>query len=330
VAIKHYHCDNGRFADNAFKQACKQGIQQLTFCGVNAHFQNGIAERAIRDLSESARKQLLHACQRWPVAVHTALWPYALCNAALMHNNLPMIEDGTSRLELFSSVQVGAKMAHNHTFACPVFTLQNQLAAGNSIPKWSPWACLGLNLGQSPMHARNVYLVLNLSTGLVSPQYHCHFNDFFETTKYGTADVVVSSTWQQLAGFDRATDVGSQTQASTLHSCAQRKTPSDVYGPSEELNNSAEHLEFTNKFHNDIAGKTTRVTTPQNEPPRSQVSQGSEGAAHKNSVNTSAGVSRGGRVHTMSRKIADSVSQREFFGNSQMHYMASQAALKGT
>jgi hypothetical protein len=115
MAIKHYHCDNGRFADNAFKQACEQGNQRLAFCGVNSHFQNGIAKRAIRDLSESARKQLQHARQRWPVAVHTALWLYVLRNAALMHNNLPTLEDGTSRLELFSSIRVGAKMAHNHT-----------------------------------------------------------------------------------------------------------------------------------------------------------------------------------------------------------------------
>jgi hypothetical protein len=27
VAIKHYHCDNGRFADNAFWQACQQSRQ---------------------------------------------------------------------------------------------------------------------------------------------------------------------------------------------------------------------------------------------------------------------------------------------------------------
>jgi hypothetical protein len=66
VRIQHYHCDNGRFYDNAFKQACHDARQQLTFCGVNAHFQNGIAERSIRDLSESARKQLLHAHARWP------------------------------------------------------------------------------------------------------------------------------------------------------------------------------------------------------------------------------------------------------------------------
>jgi hypothetical protein len=62
VSIKHYHCNNGQFADNVFKQSCKSNRQRLTFCGVNAHFQNGIAERAIWDLSDSARKQLLHTC----------------------------------------------------------------------------------------------------------------------------------------------------------------------------------------------------------------------------------------------------------------------------
>ncbi len=61
IRILHYHCNNGQFADNAFKQACHDARQRLTFCGVNAHFQNGIAERSIRDLSKSAQKQLLHA-----------------------------------------------------------------------------------------------------------------------------------------------------------------------------------------------------------------------------------------------------------------------------
>jgi hypothetical protein len=61
VSIQHYHCDNGRFSDNAFKQACHDARQQLTFYGVNAPFQNGIAECSIRDLSKSARTQLLHA-----------------------------------------------------------------------------------------------------------------------------------------------------------------------------------------------------------------------------------------------------------------------------
>ncbi len=73
VRISHYHCNNGHFADNAFKESCKNGHKRLTFCGVNAHFQNGIAECAIWDILESARKQLLHACACWPAAVHFAL-----------------------------------------------------------------------------------------------------------------------------------------------------------------------------------------------------------------------------------------------------------------
>ncbi len=101
VCILNYHCDNGQFSDNAWKQSCEASCQQLTFCCMNAHFQNGISERAIWD---SARKLLLHACACWPAAVHFALWPYALHNAALLHNSLPVLEDGMLRLELFSSI----------------------------------------------------------------------------------------------------------------------------------------------------------------------------------------------------------------------------------
>jgi hypothetical protein len=44
VKILHYHCNNGCFHDKAFQQACHNARQQLTFCGVNAHFGNGIAK----------------------------------------------------------------------------------------------------------------------------------------------------------------------------------------------------------------------------------------------------------------------------------------------
>ena len=50
VTMKHYHADNGRFADNLFIKSVSDQHQTITFCGVNAHFQNGIAEKAICDL----------------------------------------------------------------------------------------------------------------------------------------------------------------------------------------------------------------------------------------------------------------------------------------
>ncbi|KAL7477469.1 hypothetical protein ACHAW6_003275 [Cyclotella cf. meneghiniana] len=170
VIIKHCHANNDHFTNNAFINHCSQLQQQLTNCRVNAHFQNGLAERAIRDITKGGRKQLLYAMARWPQVVDLALWPYTLCYA---------------------------------TFACPVFALQNSLAAGNTMPHWSPRACLGLNLGPSPFHACNVYLVLNLMTGLVSLQYHCRFDDFFETVKLNGSDINTSANWKQLAGFCR-------------------------------------------------------------------------------------------------------------------------------
>jgi hypothetical protein len=136
------------------------------------HFQNGLAERAIHDITKSGRKQLLHAMARRPEAVDLSLWPYALHYAVHLYNTVPTLQDGVSQVELFSGTQVGSHMKDQHTFACPDFALQNSLAAGNSIPRWSPRARLGLNLGPSSFHAQNVYLVLNLMTGLVSPQYH--------------------------------------------------------------------------------------------------------------------------------------------------------------
>jgi hypothetical protein len=39
IYILHYHCNNGCFVDNTFKNSCSAKGQQLTFCGVNAHFQ---------------------------------------------------------------------------------------------------------------------------------------------------------------------------------------------------------------------------------------------------------------------------------------------------
>jgi hypothetical protein len=123
-------------------------------------------------------------------------------------------------LELFSSIQVGCNMRHVHTFACPVFALQNALASGKLLPRWSTRTRLSLNLGPSPTHARNVYLVLNLMTGCESPEYYCWFDDFFEMTRHGGPDVSNTICWQQLAGLSHVAQILSNltrpTQSSTV------------------------------------------------------------------------------------------------------------------
>ena len=61
VCIHHYHADNGRFVDKGFVQDSQKQCQGLTYCRVNAHFQNGIAEKKNHNLQEQTRTMMLHA-----------------------------------------------------------------------------------------------------------------------------------------------------------------------------------------------------------------------------------------------------------------------------
>lgn len=59
VKVLHCHAENGRFADNQLRKAVIERRQTLSFCGVNAHFQNGMAERR----SVSCKTTPAHACE---------------------------------------------------------------------------------------------------------------------------------------------------------------------------------------------------------------------------------------------------------------------------
>jgi fructose-1,6-bisphosphatase len=61
VIIKHYHCDNGRFCEKDFMAHIKSKDQTISFSSVNAHFQNTLTKKRIRDLQDSARTMLVHA-----------------------------------------------------------------------------------------------------------------------------------------------------------------------------------------------------------------------------------------------------------------------------
>ena len=61
VRIRHYHCDNGLFDTKSFKESIITARQTISFCGVNAHHQNGKAERHIGDVTTGTRTSLLHA-----------------------------------------------------------------------------------------------------------------------------------------------------------------------------------------------------------------------------------------------------------------------------
>jgi hypothetical protein len=155
VQVQRYHADNGRFSENEFIQHIQDSGQSITFCGVNAHFQNGKAERRIRTLQEIARTQLLHAKSKWPIAITSNLWPYAVRNAADIMNDSIANDEISTRIEKFSDMEIRPNINHHHHFGAPTYVLDNALQAGQKISKWSPRARIGIYLCKSSKHARS-------------------------------------------------------------------------------------------------------------------------------------------------------------------------------
>ena len=235
VKIQHYHSDNGRFADKEFIKAVTDANQTISFCGAYAHFQNGKAEKRIRDLQDKARTALLHSVSRWTKASSTHLWPYALAYVTDLRNHLPLNSNAESPMQVFSQSFVNPRLSTFHTFGCPVYSLDTKLQAGGSIPKWEPRCSIGLYLGNSPRHARTVSLVLNLTTGRISPQFHVKHDEFFETinTKHDTT----ISKWKELAGLSKHHD-NQQSKTDLPKTPAQQSVNPSMSIPDQSLPNT--------------------------------------------------------------------------------------------
>jgi hypothetical protein len=172
-----------------------------SFCGVGAHHQNDIAEKRIGDLQRRATKLLLHAQRRWPDAINSHLWTYAIRAANDSRNYAQTNEDDTCPISKFCNTASVPKVQNQHHFGCPTYVLRKELQDHKKIKKWSDRTRKGINLGYSSRHAHSVSLILNLQTGLVSPQFHCQYDDLFETTMGTQARSIPTSQWQFKEGF---------------------------------------------------------------------------------------------------------------------------------
>jgi len=204
VRIKAYRADNGRFADKGFRDSVEECNQQITYCAVGAHHQNGIVERRIKELTLIARTLLLHAVRHWPGYVTTMMWPFALKEAAYRLNRLTIDSDGRSNEAKFFGVDHDfVDPALFHVFGSPCFVLDARLQSGPAgVPKWEPRSRLGIYVGHSPSHAGSVALVLNPRTGHVSPQFHVVFDDTFSTVPFMDQSQVPSN-WSDLVENSR-------------------------------------------------------------------------------------------------------------------------------
>ena len=169
---------------------------------MNAHFQSGVAERRIRELQETARACLLHAQHRWKEAVNPHLWPYAVRTACSVYNEAPTKRMKRCPCEVFSGSKVMPNPNAWMPFGCPVYVLDDALQNNRRITgKWKHRSRVGVYLGRSPLHAATVALVLNLTTGRVSPQFHVQFDPRFQTMKASFDGRSPLSSWQTACGF---------------------------------------------------------------------------------------------------------------------------------
>ena len=154
VKVRHYHTSNGRLAENAFMTAIPEEGQTISFCGVGAHYQNDKAEKRIWDLQERAGTSILHAKSKWPQAIDTSFWRYAirLCNEVF--NNLGRRREAPKTpFKNFSNTNVPPRPDDFHHFGCPTYVLMDPLQSGKSAGKWNPRSRLGICLGMSPKYA---------------------------------------------------------------------------------------------------------------------------------------------------------------------------------
>eukprot|EP00956_Cyclotella_meneghiniana_P017490 scaffold28544_cov39-Cyclotella_meneghiniana.AAC.1 len=184
VSIKKYHSDNGVFRSKEFRSHCDELNQKLSFSGVGAKFQNGVAERGIQTVSSMAKANMFHAMLHWPGRKFIDMWPLAMQYAVWVHNRLPPDGYGAPPEELWSGIKF--------------YVLDPRLQDGKQIPKWDSKVRQGVFVGFSPDHSTNVPLVYNPKTQHISPQYHVIFDDHFTTVPAFTDEVERNEIFAQL------------------------------------------------------------------------------------------------------------------------------------
>ena len=105
--------------------------------------------------------------------------------AVHLHNHMPRSQDGLCPVEIWSrSKSTYSQLQNAHPWGCPTYVLDPRLQDGFKIPRWEPRSRKGIFVGVSPLHASTVALILNPSTNRLSPQFHCVFDDHFDTVHH--------------------------------------------------------------------------------------------------------------------------------------------------
>ena len=169
---------------------------------------------------------IIHSQKQWGVVGMVHLWPYAIrmANEAINESANMQDVDQNSPLQIYTGTQVNINPKHWVPFGCPGYVLTEALQDSKQIyNKWKPRSKVGIYLGRSPMHGRNVALILNSTTGLVSAQFHVDFDEGFQTLEKNNN---LDHTWLSLAGFIRYKDVSANSREFDTY---QKRAPQPIH-----------------------------------------------------------------------------------------------------
>lgn len=183
VKIQSIRADNGVYTVQPFKEACKQQQQLLTYCGIGAHWQNGIAERFIGVITERACSILLHAMVKCPDIIKEDMWTFAVQHSVLFHNESIRKNQKTSPYYQFTGQNAPWSIADFKVFGSPAYVLDKAVKDGNNISMWASRVWQGVYIGPSTCHSSNVPIIYNPHSTHVSPQFQViHDNNFHTAT----------------------------------------------------------------------------------------------------------------------------------------------------
>jgi hypothetical protein len=181
VKVENIRADNGVYSVQLFCDKCMKQQQDLTFCAVGAHWQNGIAEWFIGTITQRARTILLHAMAKWPSTIHEDMWPFALCHAVNFHNSSFHKDSVLTPYEAFTGQESPWSLHDFRIFGSPVYVLAKEFQDGKSLSKWCSRAWQGVYVGNSSCHASAIPLTYNPQTMHISPQFHVVYDEYFLT-----------------------------------------------------------------------------------------------------------------------------------------------------
>ncbi len=122
VEIQHYHTDIGIFANKLFQDNVAKPIKQLTLCGISAHHQIGIMDRAIKSHTLTTGTLPLHAQCYWPEYHHNVLATGA--QSYPESTELTVNLDGdTPKIDVSDLVSATLHLCNCHTWECPCYLL---------------------------------------------------------------------------------------------------------------------------------------------------------------------------------------------------------------